>query len=511
MEVVSGLAATSEEPTSKDYKLPSFLDCNEDLRRRHFLPSQEQLCSILELSLSYRRVLDEDMHLARHLGLPLMSNTMAKNIDALFKSPQPQLIEVDGACEDNITWSDVAAANYNPVPQEDGTYHLWISSRRATVGLSQFDHNILLPGIIQQLVHPLSHEPDVQMERETLSLATSEITSWNQIALELVETSKYLLEKLKEKANSLSSQESMIPEVQVPDYPEHVVTESQNTSSSKGGTKNLANNGKAWDPYEKDIVPTWFEARKHLSKKQIELEFERDFGHRRKHSSIYAVWYQRKGKEKSKRKKALRRQGKLSLPHDTSYYQTTKTSDCNESSFGSASNPEYLLAVVSPLNVTYPTPESATEFVPAQTEPQSRRPGNASHTDIQHDMSMNTAEWGTLDGVPEIEPTQSDTTAQISLTNGVEDSRAPCISLDTETDLGSKEPDKAERLSRRKQPLVRPAQATKPSRSSSLSQPRWTALRAQVGCSDVGDMQSIDPIEAMDPNHSPSFLGRILN
>ncbi|KAJ6019421.1 hypothetical protein N7522_001488 [Penicillium canescens] len=492
MEVFSDLAATPEEPRSKDYKLPSFLDCNEDLRRRHFLPSQEQLRSILELSLSYRRILDEDMHLARHLGLPLMSNTMAKNIDALFKSPQPQLIEVEGACEDNITWSDVADANYNPVPQEDGTYHLWISSRRATVGLSQFDHNILLPGIIQQLVHPLSHEPDVQMERETLSLATSEITSWNQIALE-------------------SSQESMIPEVQVPDYPEPVVTESQTASSSKGRTKNLTNNGKTWDPYHKDIVPKWFEARKHLPKKQIELEFERDFGHRRKHSSIYAVWYQKKGKEKSKRKKALRRQGKPSFPHDTSHYQMTETSDCNESSFGSVSNPENLPALVSPPNDTCPTPESATEVVPMQTEPQSRRPGNASHTDVQHDMSMNAAECDTLDGVPEIEPAQSDTLAQIAPTNGVEESRTPCISLDTEAVLGSKEPDTAERLSRRKQPLVRPAQATKPSKSSSLSQPRWTALRAQVGFSAIGDMQSIDPSEAMDPNHSPSFLGRILN
>jgi hypothetical protein len=184
MEVVSDLAATSEKPRSKDYNLPSFLDCNEDLRRRHFIPSQEKLRSILELSLSYRRVLDEDMHLARHPGLPLMSNTMAKNIDAIFKSPRPQLIEVVSACEDNITWSDVADANYNPVPQEDGSYHLWISSRKATVGLSEFDHNLLLPGVIQQLVHPLSYEPDVQMERDALSLATSEITAWNQIALE---------------------------------------------------------------------------------------------------------------------------------------------------------------------------------------------------------------------------------------------------------------------------------------------------------------------------------------
>jgi hypothetical protein len=272
-----------------------------------------------------------------------------------------------------------------------------------------------------------------------------------------------------------------------------------------------ANNGKAWDPYVKDLVPKWFEARKHLPKKQIELEFERDFGQRRKHSSIYAVWYQKKGKEKSKRKKALRRQGKPSLLHDTSYYQTTKTSDCNESSLGSTSNPENLLAVVSPPNDAYPTPESATEAVPMQTEPQSRRPGNALHTDVQYDMSMNAAESDTLDGVPEIGPTQSDTSAQIAPTNGVEESRTPCISLDTETVLGSKKPGTADRLSRRKQPPVRSAQATTPSKSSPLSQPRWTALRAQVESSAIGDMQSIDPSEAVDPNHSPSFLGRILN
>ncbi|KAJ5766724.1 uncharacterized protein N7511_004340 [Penicillium nucicola] len=475
MEAVSDLAATSEEPRSKDYKLPSFLDWNEDLRRRHFLPSQEQLRSILELSLSYSRVLDENMHLARHLGLPLMSNTIAKTIDSLFKSPRPQLIEVDSACKDNITWSEVADANYNPVPQEDGTYHLWISSRRATVGLSQFDHNILLPGIIQQLIHPLSYEPDVQMERDTLSLASSEINSWNQIALELVETNKNLLEKLKEKANSLS------------------------------------NNGKAWNPCHKILVPKWFEARKHLLKKQIELEFERDFGHRRKHSSIYAIWYQNKGKEKNKRKKALRLQGKPSLPHDISHDQTTNTSDCNESSLSSFSNQESLLAVAFPPNDTYPTPESATEVLPMQTEPQSKRPGNASHADVQYDMSANAAEDDTLDGVPGIEPTHSDMSAKIAPTNDVEESRTPCISLDTESVLGSKVPDTADRLSRRKQQPVRSAQATRPSKSSPLSQPQWTTPRAQIGSSAIGDMQSIDPSEAGDPNYSPCFLGRILN
>ena len=105
----------------------------------------------------------------------------------------------------------------------------------------------------------------------------------------------------------------------------------------------------------------------------------------------------------------------LTLPNDEDLY-------CNESSFGSTSNPENLLAVASPPKGTYPTPESATEVAPMQTEPQSRRPRNASHTGVQHDMSMNAAECGTLDGVPEIEPTQSDTSAQIAPTNGVEES-----------------------------------------------------------------------------------------
>jgi hypothetical protein len=37
----------------------------------------------------------------------------------------------------------------------------------------------------------------------------------------------------------IASQGSMNPEAQVPDCPEHVVAESQNTSSSKGGTKDF--------------------------------------------------------------------------------------------------------------------------------------------------------------------------------------------------------------------------------------------------------------------------------
>lgn len=130
----------SEQLRIRDYILPSFLDCNKDLRIRHFLPSQDMLRSVLGLSRSYWKVLNENTNLARYLELPLMSNTLAKNIDALFENPQPHLIETSNTLEVNITWSDVADADYQPEPQEDGSYHLWLSGRSAKVRLSQYDH-----------------------------------------------------------------------------------------------------------------------------------------------------------------------------------------------------------------------------------------------------------------------------------------------------------------------------------------------------------------------------------
>jgi hypothetical protein len=192
----SDLGSISQQLRIRDYNLPSFHDYNEDLRIRHFLPSQDMIRSVLGLSQSYRKVLDENMNLARHLEIPLLSNTLGKNINALYENPQPHLIETSNACEDNITWFDVADAVYQPEPQEDGSYHLWLPSRSAKVRISQYDHNILLPGNIQRLVHPLSHEPDVQMERDTLALAISEISSWNQLALECMPFETPLFSKL---------------------------------------------------------------------------------------------------------------------------------------------------------------------------------------------------------------------------------------------------------------------------------------------------------------------------
>lgn len=91
-----------------------------------------------------------------------------------------------------------------------------------------------------------------------------------------------------------------------------------------------ATNGQPWDHDDRLRLPRWFEARRHLPKKQIELEFERDFDHRRKYSGIYAVWYQQNG---NKRKRALRYKGKPSKSQAASHCQPTLASDCTQSSF----------------------------------------------------------------------------------------------------------------------------------------------------------------------------------
>ncbi|KAJ9480721.1 hypothetical protein VN97_g12809 [Penicillium thymicola] len=330
------------------------------------------LRSVLGLPRSYWKVLDENMNLARYLELPLMSNTLAKNIDALFENPQPHLIETSNTLEVNITWSDAADAHYQPEPQEDGSYHLWLSGRSAKVRLSQYDHNIVLPGNIQRLVHPLSHEPDVQMERDTLALAASEISSWNQLALELVQTNKNVLEKLKEKLDTLSATKVTNPDSQVSGPPKHAVIPVQHATSPKGGRGNFATNGQPWDHDDKIRLPGWFEPRRHLPKKQIELEFKRDFDHRRKYSGIYAIWYQQEGK---KRKKALRHKGNPSNPCAAKRCQLTVASDCNRTSLGSTSSNSSQSAGAPQPDDMCPTPSKSVteESMATRKECQSRR------------------------------------------------------------------------------------------------------------------------------------------
>ena len=109
-------------PQEKD----SGVDCSSALAdcattlRTVFSPTQQRLESTLELSRSFATVIEGDNSLARHFGVPLASDSMARKIDPLFD--KLQLIKDDeGKVDNTICWLDVVLApSYNPARREDG-------------------------------------------------------------------------------------------------------------------------------------------------------------------------------------------------------------------------------------------------------------------------------------------------------------------------------------------------------------------------------------------------------
>lgn len=156
------------------------------IRSRYFDCSRQILLSVLEQSKSFQSYLQGEKSLSQHFHVPLMCDTLAENVMLLFSELRPRVLEVDHeACDKYIDWVDVLHDKmYESERQDDGKYHCRLQNCGSWIEISEFDYNLILSGLPQQLVHPFSHTSDVLAEIETLRLATAEISSWNKIALE---------------------------------------------------------------------------------------------------------------------------------------------------------------------------------------------------------------------------------------------------------------------------------------------------------------------------------------
>jgi hypothetical protein len=156
------------------------------VRQRYFIPARKKLQSILDQAQLYRDILCEGTSLARALGVPLMSDDLAKGIHSMFKSPGPHVSDPEKlACNGNISWLDVVReTNYQAEKQPDGSYIYYLRKQGIPIRLSGYQHGLLLSGLPQQLVQPWSFEKDVRAERDVLRLTAGEISTWNRLASE---------------------------------------------------------------------------------------------------------------------------------------------------------------------------------------------------------------------------------------------------------------------------------------------------------------------------------------
>lgn len=149
-----------------------------------FASSRLALLSVLEISQSYRRALEDDSSLARLLNVPLMSDILAERVGCLFSNSRPHVLEIEeGACDD-ISWMDVVRESPFRAEQEAEHYRFHLRNQKAIIKLSQFDYDLISSGIPRQLVRPQSHANDMIAEINTVDVLTSEMVHWKNIAVD---------------------------------------------------------------------------------------------------------------------------------------------------------------------------------------------------------------------------------------------------------------------------------------------------------------------------------------
>lgn len=184
MNTEAGSPSGLEQPTVGSDGSPNTLNYEENLRSLHFVPLQMKLRSILELLHTYSGVLDGNESLARHLKVPLVSNILTERINSILSSNGPRVLERENAgCEDHVSWMDVLREpHYQPERQNAEAYHLQMTARRVKVLLSAYEHDVILSGLLHQLVNPWSFVSDVQTEQAIMALALAEVSILRQLS-----------------------------------------------------------------------------------------------------------------------------------------------------------------------------------------------------------------------------------------------------------------------------------------------------------------------------------------
>ncbi|KAA8642364.1 uncharacterized protein ATNIH1004_011308 [Aspergillus tanneri] len=142
-----------------------------------------------EMSRGYRAVLDRKETLARHLGLPLVSDSFEEAFSKAFSTRIPSLVP--------------------PTQQEPGdSPPSWIDVLQEVdpVQLGQRpngSHHRCHSGLLQKLIDRWPHPRDVQAEVEILGFTIRRLSAWKQSVLQALEEDNALLEDLQTRLNGL--------------------------------------------------------------------------------------------------------------------------------------------------------------------------------------------------------------------------------------------------------------------------------------------------------------------
>ncbi|KAL3459606.1 hypothetical protein BJX64DRAFT_291113 [Aspergillus heterothallicus] len=270
-------------------------DCDKNILA-HFTPAKEKLQLMLEFSRSIAAVIQDDQSLARHFNVPLASDNMAGKIDPLFG--ELQLVKDDeGEVDNDIHWIDILfAPTYAPTRREDGHFYLRLDGRRGWIKISESDHNFIESGLPQKLINPRSYPSDLHAEQATMGLVESLLLDLNKLASQIINTNNDSCKRITKRLEDLRRLRCNFQDSQAIaqnlNNADIEVTASARLTRTKGAKKRKGTSSMPpWKLDELDRLPQWFRDHKHLTKKQVETQFETDFGRFRTYGAIVTAHY----------------------------------------------------------------------------------------------------------------------------------------------------------------------------------------------------------------------------
>ncbi|OGE47664.1 hypothetical protein PENARI_c039G01478 [Penicillium arizonense] len=270
-----------------DYDASSTLHLNREQSNSQQMDSLRlTLLSALANSKSYQKVLQGGHNLARFMNIPLMSDILAEKISYLFSEVCPHIRDSEDKDSENcISWVDVVREDPFEVEQHNEKYRFRLSDRQGVFEMTQFDYDFILSGLPRKLINPQTHTGDILAEISAIDLLTSEMKAWRGVAAEISETIDDTLHRLSERLIKLEDL----------DVPEFLFQEPL-VAFPGANVESALPCGRRWTAEEKDILPLWFESKAALPVKDIESQFEQDFGHRRSIGAIQAMLNRKKRK-----------------------------------------------------------------------------------------------------------------------------------------------------------------------------------------------------------------------
>lgn len=159
-----------------------FLFPRHDPPLRHFDVGRETLLSGLDQLRSYRGALDRRESLARHLGVPLVSDILEERISGLFSSRSPCVIEPEAEEHGmhSTSWLEVIR-HIDPARLErgdDGTYRCRFQG--LLVQIPETDYKMISTGVLQKLVNPWPDVRDLKEEMHAVGLVMKLVSEWGQ-------------------------------------------------------------------------------------------------------------------------------------------------------------------------------------------------------------------------------------------------------------------------------------------------------------------------------------------